>query len=103
MKFELRTYVANPGKMSDLLKRFENYTDRIFKRYGMESLGYWISAEDSNILVYIIKHQGSPEINWKNFLDDTEWKDAFEKSEKNGSLVNSIISQFLSSVDFSSL
>src|SRR5471032_2806889 len=40
--FELRTYTCNEGKLEALKTRFRDHTIEIFKRHGMESIGYWI-------------------------------------------------------------
>ena len=38
--FELRTYTSPEGKLADLDKRFRDHTMRIFKKHGMENVGY---------------------------------------------------------------
>ena len=35
MIYELRNYTAQPGRLRDLLARFENHTNRIWARYGI--------------------------------------------------------------------
>ena len=42
--FELRTYTAPDGKLSDLHKRFRDHTLRIFEKHGMTNIGYWMPA-----------------------------------------------------------
>src|SRR5258708_29438431 len=57
--FELRTYTCNEGKLPDLLKRFREHTVDIFKRHGMESVGYWIPQDpekSKTTPIYIISH-----------------------------------------------
>ena len=44
--YELRLYHVNEGKINALRDRFGNYTDAIFKRHNMKSIGYW-SPEDA--------------------------------------------------------
>ena len=39
--FELRTYYTNAGKLDDLHKRFRDHTNRIFKKHGIEIVGFW--------------------------------------------------------------
>ena len=39
--FELRTYYTNPGKLGALHDRFRNHTNRIFKKHGIEIVGFW--------------------------------------------------------------
>ena len=39
--FELRTYTATPGNLDNLHARFRDHTTRIFRKHGMEVVGYW--------------------------------------------------------------
>ena len=39
--YELRTYVTNPGKLDNLNARFRDHTVGLFKKHGIESIGYW--------------------------------------------------------------
>lgn len=103
MTFELRIYHANPGKMPQLLNRFRTHTINLFPRHGMENVGYWIDDATPNDLIYILKHTGDPESNWKNFGADPDWKTAKEASEVDGRLVASIESKFMSATDFSEI
>jgi hypothetical protein len=38
--YELRTYKANPGKLEALHTRFRDHTCRLFKKHGMEMIGF---------------------------------------------------------------
>ena len=62
--YELRLYHVKEGKMDALKARFGNYTDSIFKRHNMKSIGYW-SPEDApdsqNLFVYILEHPSRQE------------------------------------------
>jgi hypothetical protein len=54
--FELRTYTTNPGKLEALHKRFRDHTNRIFKKHGIEIVGYWTPVEaplSQDTLIYI--------------------------------------------------
>jgi hypothetical protein len=70
--YELRLYHVNEGKMDALRARFGNYTDAIFKRHNMKSVGYW-SPEDApssqNLFIYILEHPSRQEAekNWGCF------------------------------------
>lgn len=103
MSFELRIYVANPGKINALLSRFRDHTDQLFAKHGMESLGYWISEKEPNTLIYVLNHKGDSELNWKAFIEDPDWINARNKSEIDGPLVASIESHFMTATDFSKL
>lgn len=39
--YELRIYTTIPGRMPALLKRFEDHTLRIWKKHGIEQVGFW--------------------------------------------------------------
>ena len=77
--YELRLYHVNEGKMDALKARFGNYTDSIFKRHNMKSIGYW-SPEDApssqNLFIYILEHPSRQEgeKNWAAFQADPEWR-----------------------------
>ena len=40
--FEIRTYITEPGKLPDLLKRFREHTTKLFEKHGMTNIGYWV-------------------------------------------------------------
>src|SRR5579859_3678740 len=84
--FEMRTYLANDGKLDDLNARFRNHTIRIFKKHGMTSIGYWVPQEGPKRLVYIIAHESreAAKANWDAFRADPEWKKVAAESEANG-------------------
>ena len=77
--YELRLYHVNEGKMDALRDRFGNYTDSIFKRHNMKSIGYW-TPEDApssqNLFIYILEHPSRQEAekNWAAFQADPEWQ-----------------------------
>jgi hypothetical protein len=103
MSFELRIYVANPGKINALLSRFRDHTDKLFAKHGMESLGYWISEKEPNTLIYVLNHKGDSDVNWKAFIEDSDWISARNASEIDGPLVASIESHFMGPTDFSKI
>jgi hypothetical protein len=103
MSFELRIYVAHPGKINALLSRFRDHTDKLFAKHGMESLGYWISEKEPNTLIYVLNHKGDSDVNWKAFIEDPDWISARNASEIDGPLVASIDSHFMSPTDFSKI
>jgi len=105
--FEMRTYYAAPGKLEELNKRFRDHTCALFKKHGMENIGYWIPTDKAkgaeNTLVYIIAHKSREEAkkSWAAFIADPEWKQAHAASEANGKLVTKIESVFLGATDYS--
>ena len=106
--YELRVYHVNAGKMDALRDRFRDYTDAIFKRHNMKSVGYW-SPEDApasqNLFIYILEHPSREEAqkNWAAFQADPEWQRVKAESEANGKLVDHIDRYFMDPTSFSAL
>lgn len=103
MTYELRTYTATAGRMDDLLRRFRDHTLALFEEHGMTSVGYWTEASDPDVLVYLLRHEGSPRENWAAFTADPVWIRAKAASVENGEIVVSIESVMLEPTDFSAL
>jgi NIPSNAP len=106
--YELRMYHVNPGKMDVLKARFGDYTDAIFKRHNMKSIGYWVSEDASSsqkLFVYILEHPSRQEAekNWAAFQADPEWKKVKVESERNGPLVDHIDHHFMDPTNYSAL
>ena len=104
--FELRTYTAPEGKLSDLHKRFRDHTMRIFQKHGMTNVIY-LSPTDAplsqNTLVYLLSHQSreAAKKSWADFAADPEWKKVSAESQVNGRIVEKVESVFLQPTDYS--
>ena len=106
--FELRTYTANPGKLSEVVARFRNDTEKLFQKHGMKSVGYWTPQDEphsKDMLIYILSFESREKAKdlWTQFQDDPEWKKVRAESEKNGPLVNKVESVFMEPTDFSAM
>ena len=107
--FELRTYYAAPGKLEALNARFRDHTCALFKKHGMEVVGFWIPTDKEqgaeNKLVYMLAHKSreAAKQSWKDFQADPEWQKVRTESEANGKLTEKIESVFLSATDYSPL
>lgn len=105
--YELRTYTTNEGKLENLNARFRDHTVRMFKKHGMESVGYWVPADEpksKNTLIYVLKHKSrdAAKASWQAFRDDPEWKKVVAESEKDGKiLARAPESMFLEAADYS--
>jgi len=104
--FELRTYVAAPGKFEDLKARFRNHTVKIFEKHGMKNIVYGVPAEGpgaSNTLIYLLQHDSrdAAKASWDKFRTDADWMKARAASEANGKLTDKVESIFLEPTDFS--
>ncbi|MBI1761077.1 MAG: NIPSNAP family protein [Acidobacteria bacterium] len=107
--FEMRTYYAAPGKLEALHARFRDHTVKLFKKHGMQIVGFWGPTEkesgSENTLIYMLAYP-SPEARaaaWKAFGADPEWQAARKKSEENGKLVDKVVSVFMLATDYSAL
>src|SRR6266545_4141323 len=82
--FELRTYYATPGKLEELHARFRNHTLKLFKKHGMEVVGFWGPTDkekgSENVLVYILAfpNREAREKAWRDFRDDKEWQEVLK-------------------------
>jgi hypothetical protein len=108
--YEMRTYIAPPGKLEALKSRFRDHTIKIFEKHGMKSIGYWVpqdGPEHENTLVYIIEHESrdAAKKNWADFGQDPDWVKAKTESEKDGRLTmqGGVKSVFMDPTDFSAI
>lgn len=107
--FELRTYYAAPGKLEALNARFRDHTCALFKKHGIEIVGFWIPADKDkggeNTLVYLLVHKSrdAAKASWDAFRKDPAWKKAQTASEASGKLVDKVESVYLSATDYSPL
>ncbi len=108
--FEMRTYTTHEGKLEALHKRFRDHTNRLFKKHGMEMVGYWTpanGAKQGNTLVYILAYPSEQARNdsWDAFRNDPEWQKVYEQSHKDagGKIVEKVDSVFLDPTDYSPL
>jgi hypothetical protein len=104
--FEMRTYIAAPGKLDALNARFRNHTNKLFVKHGMELVGYWVPADkpaSENTLVYILAYPSkeASDKSWKAFREDPEWKKVVAETEANGKLVEKVISVYMKPTDYS--
>lgn len=105
--FEIRTYIAAPGKLEELHARFRNHTMKLFKKHGMEVVGFWGPTDkekgSENTLVYVMvfPSREARDKAWQAFRVDPEWQKARAESEKNGSLTEKVESVILMATDYS--
>lgn len=106
--FEFRTYTAAPGKLEALQARFRDNTDRIFKKHGMTSVGYFAPQDEplsKNTFMYILSFpsRDAAKASWDAFRADPEWQKVQKESEVNGKLVDHVDSVFTGPTEFSRL
>ncbi|WP_107676424.1 NIPSNAP family protein [Agrobacterium sp. LAD9] len=107
MLYELRTYTAIPGRLPDLLNRFQTITLGIWQRHGIRQVGFWtVQIGDSNQhLFYMLQWDSLAEREriWNGFMRDPEWLSRRAETEKNGPLVASVVNAILEPTAFSAL
>ena len=101
--YELRTYISHEGKLESVLNRFENHTMSLFEKHGIRNVGYWVSEDQDNTLIYIVAHESrdSAKQSWKSFISDPEWKEARAASLVEGPIVDKIESLYMNKTPFS--
>ena len=104
--YELRTYVAAPGKGEAVLARFREHTTRLFERHGMVNVGYWVAADakdgGAEKLIYLLRHRSreAAKSSWQGFLADPDWRAVAKATEAAGKIVAGIESVYLTATDF---
>ncbi|KAF2093450.1 NIPSNAP-domain-containing protein [Rhizodiscina lignyota] len=104
---ELRIYTTLPGRMPNLLARFENHTTKIWERYGIKQIGFFttVVGPNSNDLTYMLQWDSlaDREQKWSAFMADKEWIGVRAESEKDGPINQNVYSSFLAPTAFSAL
>ncbi len=105
--YEMRVYRCLPGRLPDLLKRFENHTLKIWEKHGIRQAGFFttIVGQSSQELTYFLAWDSlaEREQKWGAFQTDPVWISTRAETEKNGQIVENITSQFLAPTAFSAV
>ena len=90
MLYELRIYHAVPGRLPDLLKRFDTITLKLFEKHGIRQAGFWttVIGESNQILYYMLS--------WNSLA-------ARAQTEANGAIVAKVTNEILAPTAFSSV
>lgn len=107
MIYELRVYECVPGRLPDLLKRFDTITLKIWERHGIKQAGFWTTliGESNQILHYLLAWDSlaDREKKWNAFAADPEWLAARAQTEANGAIVAKVTNAILAPTSFSSV
>lgn len=107
MIHELRIYHCMPGRLPDLLNRFETITLNIWKKHGIRQAGFWTVAigPSNQDLYYLIEWESlaEREKKWSAFMADPEWQSAKAQTESAGALVASLENMILQPTKFSAV
>ena len=104
--YELRIYTATPGNLENLHARFRDHTMRIFRKHGMEIVGFWApTAEEDrdSKLIYVLEHasQQAADASWRAFGQDPEWQEVATASNANGQILGGVERHYMVATDYS--
>lgn len=108
MIYELREYEPTPGKLPALNSRFADHTVGLFKKHGMNVVGFWTEEiGESGQLVYMLSYAdlASREKSWAAFAADADWQRIRAETEKEagGPMVARIRSRILRPTAYSAM
>ncbi len=104
MLYELRIYDVVPGKLQALHDRFANLTLGLFKKHGIQVVGFWTDEVGiNNRLTYIIsfRDMAHREQVWGAFQRDPDWVRGRAESERDGPLVAQVHNTFMRPTSYS--
>ena len=89
--YVLREYTTPEGKLDYLNARFRDHTLELFKKYGLESYGYWVPVDlpqSGNTLIYLLEvpSKEAAEKSFAEFRADPVWQEVKKTTEKDGPL-----------------
>src|SRR5271166_345565 len=94
MLYELRIYECVPGRLPDLLKRFDTITLKLWEKHGIKQAGFWttVIGESNQTLYYFVTWDSlaEREKKWNAFGADPEWIKARAQTEANGAIVANV-------------
>jgi len=107
MLYELRIYECVPGRLPDLLKRFDTITLKLWERHGIRQAGFWttVIGESNQTLYYFVVWESlaERERKWNAFGADPEWLKARAQTEANGAIVANVKNFILTPTPFSAV
>ena len=77
MIYELRVYHCVPGRLPDLMKRFDTITLKLWEKHAIHQAGFWTTlvGESNQDLTYFLKWEllAEREAKMAKFGADPEW------------------------------
>ncbi len=106
--YELRTYHCFPGRFPNIVNRFKDHTIALFEKHGFTNVAYFASEPKDgkqSDLVYLIASKNEEEAakSWAAFRADPAWIAAKEASEKDGKIVEKVVSVYMKPLPFSKM
>lgn len=107
MIYELRTYRCQPGRLGDVVRRFQQHTIPLWDKHGIQHVGFWtvMIGESNHDFIYLLSWDTLAQRQelWGAFSSDPEWLAAKAASEADGPIVTSVSNQLLTPTPFSGL
>ncbi len=107
MIYELRIYHCVPGRLPDLIKRFDTITLKLWDKHGIKQAGFWTTlvGESNQELYYLLAWESLADRDkkWNAFQADPEWLAKRAETEKDGPIVANVANQLLVPTAFSSV
>ena len=107
MIYELRIYHCVPGRLPDLLKRFDTITLPLWEKHRFRQAWFWTVAigPSNQDLYYMLQWESLEERTQKfaAFGADPEWISKRAETEANGPIVASISNCILQPTSFSAV
>src|SRR5436853_7282324 len=104
MIYELRVYHCVPGRLPDLLKRFDTITLKLWDKHGIRQAGFWTTlvGESNQDLTYLLQWESLAEREKKcsAFQADPEWHRARAETEANGPIAARVTNSLLAPPTF---
>ena len=86
MIYELRVYRCVPGRLPNLLKRFETTTLKLWEKHGIRPSGFFTTliGESNQELTYLLAWESlaEREKKWTAFQTDPDWISARAKARR---------------------
>ena len=107
MIHELRIYHCVPGRLPNLLKRFETVTLKLWERHGIRQAGFWtvLVGSSNQDLYYLLEWDtlAEREAKWNAFMSDPEWLQKRAESEEDGPILTHVTNMILQPTSFSAM
>ena len=102
MIHELRIYHCCPGRLPDVIARFQQHTLGFFKQYGIRPGKFWTTliGPTNHALYYTLAWESlaERETKWNAFQADPQWIATRKATEANGQIVERIENLILAPV-----
>ncbi len=107
MLYELRIYECVPGRLPDLMKRFDTITLKLWEKHGIKQAGFWTTvigeSNQTRMLLRCVGPTRRAGKKWNAFGVDPEWIKARAETEKNGAIVANVKNFILAPTAFSAV